>query len=132
MSKKIERCATFLATLGLSAVLFCSTVMLSGNNCPAFVVSNQTPEQTCHRSENTNDSTDNTCSACNLFVSSESVHPKTPELGKNYFSILTAVQNSFHLTLGIFFSQTNSYDRNPNYNAQKFIIRLISTVRLLI
>ncbi|EMF83665.1 hypothetical protein LEP1GSC188_1238 [Leptospira weilii serovar Topaz str. LT2116] len=132
MSKKIERCATFLAMLGMSAVLFCSTIMLSGNHCPAFSVSNQTPEQTCHRSEKTNDSTNNTCSVCNLFVSSESVHSKTPELVKNFFSIITAVQNSFHFTLGIFFSQTNSYNRNPNYNAQKFTIRLISTVRLLI
>ncbi|AXR61092.1 hypothetical protein [Leptospira mayottensis] len=132
MSKKIERCTTFLAMLGLSAVLFCSTVMLSGNHCPTFVVSNQTTEQPCHQSERTNDSTDNTCSACNLFVSSESVHPKTPELGKNYFSVFTAIQNYFHFTLGIFFSQRNSYDRNPNYNVQKFIIQLISTVRLLI
>ncbi|EMO61836.1 hypothetical protein LEP1GSC133_2054 [Leptospira borgpetersenii serovar Pomona str. 200901868] len=132
MSKKIKRCTTFLAMFGLSVILFCSTVMLSGNYCPAFGVSNQTVEQNCHRSERTNDSTGNTCSACNLFVSSESVHPKTFEPGKNYFSVLTAIQNFFHFTLGIFFFQRSSYDQNPNYNARKFIIQLVSTVRLLI
>ncbi|WP_046692475.1 hypothetical protein [Leptospira santarosai] len=131
MGNKIKRRTTFLTMLGMSAVLFCSTVMLSGNHCPSFGISDQTNLPPCHRSEKANKG--NTCSVCNLFASSESVHPKTPELSKNYFSVLTSsIQNPFHCMLGTFFSQRGSYDRNPNYNAQKFVLQSISTVRLLI
>ncbi|WP_061216034.1 hypothetical protein [Leptospira santarosai] len=130
MRNKIKRRTTFLAMLGMSAVLFCTTVMLSGNHCPSFGISDQTNLPPCHRSEKANKG--NACSVCNLFASSESVHPKTPELNKNYFSVLTSIQNLSHFTLGIFFSQRNSYDRNPDYNSQKFALQFISTVRLLI
>ncbi|EMY79692.1 hypothetical protein LEP1GSC060_0016 [Leptospira weilii serovar Ranarum str. ICFT] len=134
MSQKTKRCAAFLGTIGLTAALFCFTVMLSGNHCPAFEVYDQTAKRDvshCHQTEKTND-TVSTCSSCNLLFSPESVHPKTPELERNYFSILTVFQNTLHFAPGIPFFPRNAKDPNPNGNAYKFVLLSISSVRLLI
>ncbi|EMJ93301.1 hypothetical protein [Leptospira alstonii] len=134
MSQKTKRCAAFLGTIGLTVALLCFTVMLSGNHCPAFEVYDQTAKKDfshCHQTEKTNDTLP-TCSSCNLLFSPESVHPKTPELDRNYFSILTVFHDTFHFAPGILFFPRNAKDRNPNFNVHKFVVLSISSVRLLI
>ncbi|WP_061233522.1 hypothetical protein [Leptospira noguchii] len=122
---KAKRCTAFLGMIGLTFALICFTVMLSGNSCPVF---NQTIETNCHPSPKTDDQASPTCSSCNLFFSAE--HSKTPELYRNYFSVLTVFQNPFHFASLIFhFSKTG---KNSNLNAQKFVSQSISSIRLLI
>lgn len=128
MKAKVKRCAAFLGMIGLTAALICFTVMLSGNSCPTFYKSTQAVEKNCHSSEKTDDQTSSTCSSCNLLFSAE--HSKTPELYRSYFSVLTIFQNYFHFASLIFhFPKTW---KDPNSNAQKFVVQSISSIRLLI
>ncbi|PJZ56575.1 hypothetical protein [Leptospira barantonii] len=134
MSKKTKRWAAFLGMTGLVVALLCFTVMLSGNQCPAFGFSEQTAANDlppCHRTEKAKDSVP-TCSSCDLLVSPESVSSKNPDLERSYFSILSVLQNPFDLGWGILTDRNGLYERNSNFNAQKFTFQSISSVRLLI
>lgn len=124
---KAKRCAAFLGMISLTSVLICFTVMLSGNTCPAFT---QTIKTNCHPSEKSDDQTSSTCSSCNLLFSAE--HSKTPELYRNYLSVLTIFQNPSHFASLIFHFPKTGKDQNSNLNAQKFVIQSISSIRLLI
>ncbi|TGL95193.1 hypothetical protein EHQ76_16745 [Leptospira barantonii] len=135
MSKKTKRWAAFFGMTGLVVALLCFTVMLSGNQCPAFGFSEQTAANDlppCHRTEKAKEDPVPTCSSCDLLVSPESVSSKNPELDRNYFSVLSVFQNPFELGFGILTDRKGLYERNSNVNAQKFTFQSISSVRLLI
>lgn len=133
MSKKTKRWAAFFGITGLVVALLCFTVMLSGSQCPAFGVSEQTSADLppCHQAEKEKDPVP-TCSSCDILVSPESVHPKTPELDRNYFSVLSVLQNPFELGFGNPGFAKVSRKEKRNFNAQKFTLQSITSIRLLI
>lgn len=134
MSKKTKRLAALFGMTGLVVALLCFTVMLSGNQCPAFGFSEQISANDlppCHQTEKSSDPVP-TCSSCDILVSPESVHPKTPELDRNYFLVLSVLQNPFDFGFGIHTDRKDLYGRSPNPSSQKFTFQSIASVRLLI
>ncbi|RHX80115.1 hypothetical protein [Leptospira yasudae] len=136
MNQKAKRLAAFFGATGLTVALVCFTVMLSGNHCPAWAktanatVQNNLPP--CHQTEKAKDPVPTTCSSCDLVVSQESIHPKSPELDRNYFSVLSSIQDVFRPTFGKFLVFPPADSGGSKYNAQKSVLISISSVRLLI
>ncbi|TGM99239.1 hypothetical protein [Leptospira yasudae] len=134
MNQKAKRLAAFFGATGLTVALVCFTVMLSGNHCPAWTNANSTVQNDlppCHQTKKAKDPVP-TCSSCDLVVSQESIHPKSPELDRNYFSVLSSIQNVFHPSFGKFLVFPPANSGGSKYNAQKSVLISISSVRLLI
>ncbi|MCG6168279.1 hypothetical protein [Leptospira sanjuanensis] len=134
MNRKAKRLAAFFGATGLTVALVCFTVMLSGNRCPAWASANpavQNDLPPCHQAEKAKDPVP-TCSSCDLVVSQESVHLPSPELDRNYFSVLSSIRNVFPPSFGKFLVFRTADSRSSKYDSQKSVLISISSVRLLI
>ncbi|AOP34378.1 hypothetical protein A0128_11270 [Leptospira tipperaryensis] len=124
-----------MGTIGFTTALLCFTIMLSGENCPAFPIAEKTASSDlppCHQQEkSTNNETVPNCSSCHFEVSQESVQPKTLALHPIEKSVLSTVSKLFFQEQNRIQNFEFSYVEFPSFNPQKFILLSIASIRIL-
>ncbi|MDV6235270.1 hypothetical protein CH379_006480 [Leptospira ellisii] len=136
MNGKGKRGTALLGIFGLSTALFCFTVMLSGESCPA--VSETAVSQTaseplppCH-SPDASSERDSGCSSCTLVVSGASVHSQNPELKSRPLWVWNRIPEFFSVNFSAFFLASSGEFRSSHRFTPSYPLLSLSSVRLLI
>ncbi|MBM9578433.1 hypothetical protein JWG45_14885 [Leptospira sp. 201903070] len=136
MSRNIKRWTAFLGMLGFTTALLCFTIMLAGENCPAFPIVEKTASSDlppCHQKEKSthDDETLPNCSSCHFEVSQESIQLKTPDLHPNGQNVLSAFSEVFFQELKPGKNLEFSFLEARSFNPQKFVLLSIASIRIL-
>ncbi|XDD48928.1 hypothetical protein AB3N59_10805 [Leptospira sp. WS92.C1] len=133
MSRSRKHWIAFLGIAAFFMALFCFTIMLSGKNCPAFPSVQQASSgdlPPCHQKQDKTNPV-SSCSNCQLVVSPESLHPKTPEINLSYLSVLFWFLDHENFDLGTFSRRIYPFLAVSKSNPQQSVLDSISSVRLL-
>ncbi|RHX89736.1 hypothetical protein [Leptospira stimsonii] len=135
MSRNTKRWTAFLGTIGFTTALLCFTIMLSGQNCPAFPIVKSTASSElppCHQKETSaNNETAPNCSSCHFEVSQESVQPKILDLHPNEEIVLFTVSELFLQKQNQTKNFVFSFFENRTFHSQKFVLLSIASIRIL-
>ncbi|MBM9500489.1 hypothetical protein JWG44_09545 [Leptospira sp. 201903071] len=136
MSRNTKRWTAFFGTIGFTTALLCFTIMLSGENCPAFPISEKTASSDlppCHQQEkpDPNGETSPNCSSCHFEVSQESIQPKTPDLHPNWETVLSTFSELFFQGWKLGKNFEFSLMETRSFNPHKFVLLSIASIRIL-
>lgn len=132
MSRNTKRWTAFLGTVGFTTALLCFTIMLSGQNCPAFPIVKSTASSElppCHQKES-NETTPN-CSSCHIEVSQESVQPKASDFDPNEEIVLFTVSELCLQKQNKTKNFVFSFFETRTFHSQKFVLLSIASIRIL-
>ncbi|TGK37505.1 hypothetical protein EHQ12_09205 [Leptospira gomenensis] len=136
MNRQRKSVSALLGIFGLGTALFCFTVMLSGESCPAVsrsisYANSEEPLPPCHSTQ-TSSETDSGCTGCDLVFSGESVQLQNPELKPRPHWILGRIADVFSVTFP--FSDRIDLGESPPTDRlfQHPSLLFLSSIRLLI